>query len=82
MGYSSQASKSVTRSAENRRPIIPLVARAGRSHVHRIARSVNEERESFEKFADHDQLVRLMPAKYSSSPVTQCICLVNSHMSS
>lgn len=34
--YSSQALKSATRSAENRRPIIPLVARAGRSHVHRI----------------------------------------------
>ncbi|EGI60453.1 hypothetical protein G5I_11276 [Acromyrmex echinatior] len=52
----SQASKSATRSVENRRSIIPLVARAGRSHVRRIVRSADdEERESFEKFADHDQ---------------------------
>jgi len=59
VGYSSQASKSVTKSAENCRPIIPLVGRAGRSHV-RIVRPVGKGRESFEKFADHDQLVRLV----------------------
>ncbi|KYN03682.1 hypothetical protein ALC62_05378 [Cyphomyrmex costatus] len=57
MSKLSQASKSATRSAENRRSIIPLVARAGRSHVRRIVRSADDEgRESFEKFADHDQL--------------------------
>lgn len=81
MGYSSQAPKSVTKSAENRRPIIPLVARAGRSHVRRIDRLADEGRESFEKFVDHDQLVRLVPVKYSGSSVAQCTCFVNPHCS-
>jgi len=49
VGYSSQAPKSATRSAENRRSIIPLVARAGRSHVRRIARSADEGRENRSK---------------------------------
>lgn len=68
-------------SAEDRRPIIPLVARAGRSHVHGIARPVGEKRESFKKFSDYNHFARLVPAKRSSLPVVCCTRLVNSHTS-
>lgn len=60
----SQASKSTARSAEDRRRrIIPLAARAVRSHVRRIVQLVSEGRESFKKFADYGHFARLVPAE-------------------
>lgn len=80
VGRASQAPQDSMRElAEDRHPIIPLVARAGRSHVRGIARPVGEKRESFKKFADYDHFARLVPAKLSSSPVVCCTRLVNSH---